>query len=252
MMVGGYLFFTFLVAAQGHVVWAFPVALLAGFLVGVGVYAVGMRPLAGYPVASAVLVTVAIGIVFRAGATLVWTAQPRQPRTLLAFEDLPHRFPGGVVLSTIDLASLVAAGLFFLALLGLLQWTRLGMQMRATAEKPWLAAYSGIHIHRVFALSWGLAAVGATLGGIFYSTRVNLEPESWIVGLKAFAPALIGGMDSPLGVLPGALIVALVEVLAAQYLDPIMLNSAPFLVLLIALWIRPWGLFGSREEVERV
>ena len=55
-----------------------------------------------------------------------------------------------------------------------------------------------------------------------------------------------------LGVLPGALIVALVEVLAAQYLDPIMVNSASFIVLLLALWIRPWGFFGTREEIERV
>ena len=59
-------------------------------------------------------------------------------------------------------------------------------------------------------------------------------------------------MNSPLGVLPGALSVALVEVLAAQYLDPVMVNSAPFIVLLMALWIRPWGLFGTREEAVRV
>jgi branched-chain amino acid transport system permease protein len=81
---------------------------------------------------------------------------------------------------------------------------------------------------------------------------VNLEPDSWLVGLRAFAPALIGGMTSPLGVLPGALIVALVEVFAAQYLDPILANSAAFIVLLAALWIRPWGIFGTREEVVRV
>jgi len=59
-------------------------------------------------------------------------------------------------------------------------------------------------------------------------------------------------MDSPLGVLPGALIIALVEVLAARYLDPIMVNSAAFIVLLLTLWVRPWGLFGTREEIERV
>jgi len=80
----------------------------------------------------------------------------------------------------------------------------------AAAENPRQAAGSGINIHRVFALSWGLSCFGATLAALFYSTRVNLEPETWLVALRAFAPALIGGMDSPLGVLPGALIVALV------------------------------------------
>jgi branched-chain amino acid transport system permease protein len=171
---------------------------------------------------------------------------------LLHFKDRPLRIVADAVLSTIDLASLVVAIGFFITLLLLLQWTPLGIRMRATAENPFLAAYSGINIQFIFALSWGLSCFGATLAAMFYSTRVNLEPESWIVGLRAFAPALIGGMDSPLGVLPGALIIALVEVLAARYLDPIMVNSSAFIVLLLTLWVRPWGLFGTREEIERV
>jgi len=176
----------------------------------------------------------------------------RYPASLLPFKDTPIPIWGNAVISTFDLAAIGAALVFFVVLVALLQRTALGVRMRAAAENPRLAAASGINIHRVIALSWGLACFGATLGALFYSTRVNLEPDSWLVGLRAFAPALIGGMTSPLGVLPGALIVALVEVLAAQYLDPIMVNSAAFIVLLAALWIRPWGLFGTREEVVRV
>ena len=251
MMLGGYVFFTCLVATEGNLWASVPIALAAGFLIGVAVYLAGIRPLAGYPAASIVLVTVAIGILIRSIATLIWSAQVRFPANLLPFKDVPHQL-GNAVFSTLDLASLAAALVFFVVLVALLQRTALGVRMRATAENPRLAANSGINIHRVIALSWGLACFGATLAALFYTTRVNLEPDSWLVGLRAFVPALIGGMNSPLGVLPGALIVALVEVLAAQYLDPVMVSSAPFIVLLIALWIRPWGLFGTREEVVRV
>ena len=251
MMLGGYVFFTCLVATGGNLWASVPIALAAGFLIGVAVYLAGIRPLAGYPVASIVLVTVAIGILIRSFATLIWSGQVRYPANLLPFKDTPHHL-GNAVFSTLDLASLAAALVFFVVLVALLQRTALGVRMRAAAENPRLAANSGINIHRVIALSWGLACFGATLAALFYTTRVNLEPDSWLVGLRAFVPALIGGMNSPLGVLPGALIVALVEVLAAQYLDPVMVNSAPFVVLLLALWIRPWGLFGTREEVVRV
>lgn len=252
MMLGGYLFFTFLVATKGNLWLAAPLALAAGFLVGLVVYQVGIRPLAGYTVASVVLMTVAIGILIRSVAALTWSAQVQYPVILLPFKDQPHRFFGNMVFSTFDLASLAAAAIFLVCLVLLFQWTTLGARMRAAAENPLLAAYSGVNIHWVIALSWGLSCFGATLAAMFYTTRVNLEPDSWIVGLHAFTPALIGGMDSPLGVLPGALLVAFVQVLAAQYLDPIMVNTAPFIVLLAALWIRPWGLFGTREEAERV
>lgn len=251
MMLGGYVFFTCLVATGGNLWASVPLALAAGFLVGVAVYLAGIRPLAGYPVASIVLVTVAIGILIRSVATLIWSGQVRYPAHALPFKDTPLHLGGGAF-SALDLASLAAALVFFVVLVVLLQRTALGVRMRAAAENPRLAANSGINIHRVIALSWGLACFGATLAALFYTTRVNLEPDSWLVGLRAFVPALIGGMNSPLGVLPGALIVAIVEVLAAQYLDPVMVNSAPFVVLLLALWIRPWGLFGTREEVVRV
>jgi branched-chain amino acid transport system permease protein len=72
------------------------------------------------------------------------------------------------------------------------------------------------------------------------------------VGLAGFAPALVGGMDSLRGTVIGALIVAAAEVLTARYVAPQIAVAAPYLVLLVALWIRPWGFYGSREELERV
>jgi branched-chain amino acid transport system permease protein len=73
-----------------------------------------------------------------------------------------------------------------------------------------------------------------------------------IIGLKAFPAALVGGLDSLAGALAGALIVAGAEVLLIYYVDPLLSDVVPFLVLIAMLVVRPWGLFGTREELDRV
>jgi branched-chain amino acid transport system permease protein len=73
-----------------------------------------------------------------------------------------------------------------------------------------------------------------------------------IIGLKAFPAALVGGLDSLAGALAGALIVATAEVLLIHYVDPLLSEAVPFLVLIAMLVVRPWGLFGTREELDRV
>lgn len=252
MMLGGYGLLVAALLGGGNPILAIPLALIMAIAVGGGVYWVTMRPLAGHPVVSGVLVTVALGIILRAAATVIWGAGTRYPFQEIGLRDTVHRLPGNAAVSTIDAVSIASSAIFFVALALFLHRTPLGVRMRAVAEQPALAAYSGVNIHAILALSWALSTFAAVLAVMFFSARLGLHPEMWMIGLKAFVPALIGGMDSPLGVLPGALIVASVEVLAGQYLDPILLNVLPFAVGLVALWIRPWGLFGTREEVDRV
>jgi branched-chain amino acid transport system permease protein len=79
-----------------------------------------------------------------------------------------------------------------------------------------------------------------------------LEQTMVVIGLKAFPAALVGGLDSLLGALAGSLIVAAAEVLLIHYVDPLVSDVAPFVVLLAMLVLRPWGLFGTREELDRV
>jgi branched-chain amino acid transport system permease protein len=80
----------------------------------------------------------------------------------------------------------------------------------------------------------------------------GLDQTMVVIGLKAFAPALVGGLDSLIGALFGSLIVAAAEVLAIHYIDPLLSDVVPFLVLIAMLIVRPWGLFGTREELDRV
>ena len=73
-----------------------------------------------------------------------------------------------------------------------------------------------------------------------------------IIGLKAFPAALVGGLDSLLGALLGSFIVASAEVALIHYVDPLLSEVIPFLVLIVVLMLRPWGLLGTREELDRV
>jgi branched-chain amino acid transport system permease protein len=252
MMLGGYAFFTLVSATPGQPIVAVPAALCVSFLVGVAVYFVVMRPMAGHPLFSAVLVTVSLGILLRGLVILGWTADIKYPLAVAGYQNTPWRLPGGAVLSDVDLLSILTAGALLLGLWLFFTKSRLGIQMRATAENPRLAAQRGINIHLVFAVSWGISTFAAGLAGVLYASSVRLDPEVGVIGLKAFPVALVGGLDSLPGVLPAGLAIALLETLAIKYVSPLLSEVVPFLVLLLMLCVRPWGFLGTKEEIERV
>ena len=252
LTLGGYFLFAAASAVPGVPALSVPLAAAMSALAGVLIYLLLMRPMAGHPVFAAVLVTVTLGILLRAAIVLLFTDRTRHTLALLALSNPPRRLPGGAVVSTFDLVMVVCAVLLFAGLFLFLRLSPLGIQMRAAGERPLLASQRGINFHAVFALSWALAAFAGGLAGMIYASNVRLEPSLDILGLRAFAVALVGGLDSLAGVIPAALIVAAVEVMSVRYGNPLLSDVSPFLCLLAMLLIRPWGLFGTREELERV
>ena len=252
MALGGYFLFTAASGVPNTPALAIPLAALASALTGVLVYRLLMRPLAGHPVFAAVLVTVTLGILLRAALVMVFTDQTRYPLTLLGLANAPRRLPGHAVISTFDAFTVLAAALLLAALALFLRRSPIGVQLRAAGEKPVLASQRGIDFHALFALSWAIAAFAGALAGILFASNQRLEPSIGVLGLKAFAVALVGGLDSLAGVIPGALLVAAVEVVSIRYGNPLLSDVSPFLCLLAMLLVRPWGFFGTREELERV
>jgi branched-chain amino acid transport system permease protein len=252
MVFGAFLFLQTLLVTGGNL----PVSIVAGLAgaatMGALIYFGVMRPLAGYPVAVGVLATIALGILLRSITTSIWSGQTRYPGEYLGQLGKPIELFAGLSISGIDVGIIAAAIVAMAGFPILLQRASIGVEMRGVAENALLAAQRGINIHSINALSWAAATVMATVAGIFFALKVRLGPDIWYVGLAGFAPALIGGMDSLKGITIGALIVAAAEVLASRYIAPQVAMAAPFLVLLVALWIRPWGIFGSREELERI
>jgi branched-chain amino acid transport system permease protein len=152
----------------------------------------------------------------------------------------------GVGITSSDILTIVLSLLMVGTVAVMIRYSQWGIQMRAAAENPLLAAQSGINIDRVFAVGWFITLVTLALMGISYSYATILVPDVAGVGLRGMAPAIVGGLDSVAGVLPGAILIALVENLSVLVLGESARDAAVMSVLLLVLVVRPTGLFGGR------
>ncbi len=252
MMLGGYFALVLASILPGQIWVAIPIALAISFALGGLIYALAMYRMVGQPIFAAIIVTIGLSILLRGLATLIWGSDFQFLTVAYGIENTSHAMPWGARLGTFDLAIIGAAILYLGFLFLFFRYTRVGYQMRAAAENPTLASQRRINIYFLFALAWSLATVGASLAGILHAANSVLTPELGFVGLMAFAVPLVGGMDSLLGVVPGALLVGFTQNLAMRSPWPKLGIAAPMLVLLAVLLIRPWGLFGTKEEIERV
>jgi branched-chain amino acid transport system permease protein len=252
MMVGAYLLVATAGLFNGDPLLALLLAAVAGLVMGMVVYAVLMRWMTGEAVLAAVLITIALGILLRGLAILIWTTQQYYPGATLGWRNPSVPILPGVQMSTASLAILCLTVLVYVGLFLFMRFTRWGVRMRAAGQSPLLAEQRGIRLHGVYAFAWGLSTFTASLAGMLLALDSGVESTMATIGLKAFPAALVGGLDSPLGAVIGALIVAAAEIAAIQYVNPLLSDVVPFVVLLIVLAIRPWGLFGSREQLDRV
>jgi len=252
MMVGAYLLVATSGLFSGDPLLALTLAAVGGLLMGIVVYVVLMRWMTGEAVLAAVLITIALGILLRGLVILIWTTQQFYPGATFGWRNPPVAIVPGVQISAASLAILVLTVLVYGGLFVFLQFTRWGVRMRAAGQNPLLAEQRGIRLHGVYAFAWGLSTFTASLAGMLMALDSGVEATMATIGLKAFPAALVGGLDSLLGAVLGALIVASAEIAAIQYVNPLLSDVVPFVVLLIVLAIRPWGLFGSREQLDRV
>jgi branched-chain amino acid transport system permease protein len=252
VMIGGYLALMMLSSVR----LPLPLAILAtmglmallGFVVERGI----LRPLTGYPVVSVIMATIGLAAIMRGIAPMVWTAEVRGFPAILP--STPFRVLG-VPLAPINLASaglalscMVVLGYFF-------QRTRYGIAMRAVSDDPRAAAAMGIDLRTILALAWAIAGMVSALGGVIWGRILGVDPYLAIVGLKVFPVVILGGLDSIMGAVIGGFAMGVLENLAAGYVDPLVGGGAkdvvPFVVLIVVLMVRPYGLFG-REIIERV
>lgn len=252
MMVAAYLLLATASLFSGHPLTAFAASALLGLVVGVAVYVVLMRKMTGERVLAAVLATVALGILLRGIVVLIWSAQQQYPGQALGWSNPALELPGGARISAAAAALVLTTAAVYAGLFAFLRYTRWGIRMRAAGQNPLLAAQRGIRLHGVYALAWGLSTFTGGLAGMLIALDAGLEQTMVVIGLKAFPAALVGGLDSLVGAIAGALIIAAAEVLLIHYVNPLLADVVPFLVLIAMLLVRPWGLFGTREELDRV
>jgi branched-chain amino acid transport system permease protein len=252
MMLGAYGLFTTASLFSGHPLVAIAVSAVLAITVGGLVYVALMRRMTGESVLAAVLATIALGILLRGVMVLVWGPQERHPLQALGWANASISIGGTAKISAVSLTLVLATAAVYLGLWVFLRYTRWGIRMRAAGQNALLAAQRGIGLHGIYALAWGLATFTGGLAGMLIACDSALEQTMVVIGLKAFPAALVGGLDSLAGALLGSLVVAIAEVLLIHYVNPLLSDVVPFLVLLAMLIVRPWGLFGTREELDRV
>jgi branched-chain amino acid transport system permease protein len=225
-----------------------PTALLVMvILFGIGAltYILLLRPLLGYPLWAPVMVTLGLAIVIDSIIDIVWLQDSYELDWIVPVVGIDVGW--GAVIANVAIANiLITIGVFLLLELTLTR-TRYGIRLQAAAENPLLAGLSGIRVPMYFALAWGIAGAAAALGGLGYSTIALVSPTLVTLGLRAFPAALVGGMDSVRGAAAGALLVALAEVIGVRVFGAAAADAIVFLILIVTLTLRPYGLFGSRE-----
>jgi branched-chain amino acid transport system permease protein len=157
----------------------------------------------------------------------------------------------GLSILPVELATVLAALVMFILFYLFFKYSKLGLAMRATAFDQKSAFLMGISVRKIFSLSWVLASVVASIGGIFLASISSLQTNMSIIGLKVFPAVVLGGIDSVAGAILGGLIVGLTENLAGGYLSKVFGSGvkelSAFFILLLILMIRPYGLFGKKE-----
>ncbi len=251
MMLGAYGLYATASLFSGHPLLGVAAAGVLALAVGVAVYMALMWRMTGESVLAAVLATIALGILLRGAMILVFGTQTQSPLRDLGWSNTSVPVFGARI-SAVGLVLVIATALVYSSLFAFLRFTRWGIRMRAAGQHPLLAAQRGIRLHGIYALAWGLATFTGGMAGMLIACDAGLEGTLVIIGLKAFPAALVGGLDSLVGALVGSLVVAAAEVLLIHHVDPLLSDVVPFAVLLAMLAVRPWGLFGSREELDRV
>ena len=251
VMLGAFLCYTFAVGA-GFPMWlAFIATIFTSFLLGLGVDRLLFRPMIGQPILGVVMMTIAFLSVIEGSASLIWSVNYyNYPRV---FPESPLDF-GGIILSHEYLWAMILCLFFFLLFAFFFRFSRLGVKMRAVSEDQQAAQAAGVRVKRVFSLAWAMGTAIAAVGGIILGMISMVYFGLSFIGLKALPVVILGGLESFGGAILGGIIIGVLENIAGIYLEPYMSgvkDVAPFVVLMIILLIRPYGLFGLRR-IERV
>jgi branched-chain amino acid transport system permease protein len=234
------------------------IAVMAGL--GLVIERLALRPMTGQPLLAIILMTLGLAQFLDGTTAIVFGIEPKNnfPAPFSPSDVITIPFPGAfndaIILKQALLATFVVAIVAALLFMLFFQYTRVGLAMRATSADHELARSVGINVPRIFGLSWAIAGIIATLGGVLLATVTGVSLSLGVVALVAFPAILLGGLQSFSGAIVGGLLVGLAQALVQASSVQVVRSSseiAPYLLLLVVLLIRPEGLFGEKR-IERV
>jgi len=250
MAFGAFMFLTLVSWMKLPIILSFIIALAGCFILGFVIERLFLRPLIGEPLIYVIMLTVGLAAIFKGLMLLIWGGN------LYVYPDfLPASLSislGNIHIPPVYVAAIII-GLVFLTLFGLFfKYSSQGIYMRSVADNQTAALSLGVHVRKIFALSWAIAALVAGMSGIVLGiiNGINVHDLS-SVGLKVFPVVILGGLDSIGGAIIGGLIIGLLETFTGGYISPSLRDVIPYIVLVFILLIKPYGLFGL-VEIERV
>jgi len=250
LAIGAFLFLALASWARLPIILAFSLTLLGCFLLGFLVERLFLRPLIGEDLIQVIMLTVGLAAMFKGLLLFVFGGDIHQ---------YPDFLPAALTfhLNAVEIPSVYVAtfiiGILFLVLFGLFfKYSSQGIYMRSVADNQTAALSLGVHVRRVFALSWAIAALVAAMSGIVLGiiNGINVHELS-AIGLKVFPVVILGGLDSIGGAILGGIIIGLLETFTGGYISTSLREIIPYVVLVFILMVRPYGLFGLKE-IERV
>ena len=247
---GAFLFLAMVSWARLPLPLAFLATLAGCFSLGFLVERVFLRPLIGEPLIFVIMLTVGLAAMFKGSILLLWGGN------LYTYPDFLPKFLGihwGSIRIPPVYGAVLIIGTLFLVLFGLFfKFSSQGIYMRSVADNQRAALSLGVNVKRVFALSWAIAALVAGMSGMVLGiiNGVNVHSLS-AIGMKVFPVVILGGLDSIGGAIIGGIIIGLLETFTGGYLSPSLRDVVPYVVLVLILLVKPYGLFGLKE-IERV
>jgi len=250
LMVGAYICLSMTLDFGLNFVASFMLTMVFSLILGLAVERLALRPLIGEPIISVIMVTLGLTYILRGIVIMLWGNDIRQ---FNIFPEEPIDL-WGVRLTYLYVWSMGISLILLTFFAIFFKYARTGIFLRAVADHQTASQSMGISVRRAFAISWCIAAVVSSIGGILVGNIGGVGVGLSYIGLKVLPAVIFGGLDSILGAIIGGLVVGILEFLSAGYLDPYIpaINEVfPFIVLVLVLMIKPYGLFGI-EEIERV
>ena len=250
LATGAFLFLVLSAWAKVPIVVAFAATLAGSFALGFIVERLFLRPLIGEALIEVIMLTVGLAAMFKGLLLFIFGGDIHvYPKFLPKALNLNL---GNIQIPSVYIATFII-GIIFLVLFGLFfKYSSQGIYMRSVADNQSAALSLGVHVRRVFALSWAIAALVCAMSGIVLGILNGISVHDLsTIGLKVFPVVILGGLDSIGGAIVGGVIIGLLESFTGGYISNSLKEILPYIVLILILMVRPYGLFGL-VEIERV
>ncbi len=248
LLIGAYVIYAMVVQFGLHWTLGMFLTMVVAVALGVVVERLVLRPMIGEPIISVIMVTIGLSSLLKAIVSAIWGNVPR------AFPSFIPSEPVSILGATVGedrLWSILIAILLLSIFTLFFRRSKEGIAMRAVADDQQAALSMGISVKKIFAWAWSIAAATAAIGGALVANIVGVSGELAGFGLRVFPVVILGGLDSIPGAIVGGIIIGLLESYTGGYIGQGLNQVLPFVVLIIILMLRPYGLFGQ-EIIERV